>query len=213
MNDHDSRRELVIYGEGKVSAEPNAMDIHCSVQAENPLITTAVSQQSVKIRTLLARISTLKVPSKDITTLGYGWHKHNDYNRETQENVFKGWVVTQRLCIRASLVNSALIIERVADLIEVEHVIFVVKEADALREQASQLAIKDAQEKGLRRAEQLEVALGRVLYFVESHHGAMPPIPMIRTRGAVALAQAGAPELPPGETEIQATVTVVFEIE
>jgi len=61
-------------------------------------------------------------------------------------------------------------------------------------------------------AEQLGVALGQVLYFAESYQGATPPMPMIRTRGAVMMA-AGAPELPPGETEIQASVTVVFEIE
>lgn len=214
MSHHDdSRRELVIYGEGKVSAEPNATDIHCSVHAENPLITTAVSRQSAKMQQLLARLSSFEVPSKDISTLEYGWHERNDYNRETQENIFKGWVVTQRLRIRTSLVNSGLIIEKIADIAKVERIAFVVKEVDDLREQASRLAIKDAQEKGLRRAEQLEVALGQVLYFAESYQGAMPPMPMIRTRGAVAMAQAGAPELPPGEMEIQASVTVVFEIE
>lgn len=213
MSHHDdSRREMVIYGEGKVSAEPNATDIHCSVHAENPLITTAVKLQSGKMEQLLARLSPSEVPSKDISTLEYGWHERNDYNRETQENVFKGWVVAQRLRIRTSLVNSSLIIEKIADIAKVERVVFVVKEADDLREQASQLAIEDAQEKGLRRAEQLGVNLGDVLYFVESTHGAMPPSP-IRTRGGVALAQAGAPELPPGEMEIQASVTVVFEIE
>ncbi|MEK9195442.1 MAG: SIMPL domain-containing protein, partial [Patescibacteria group bacterium] len=147
MNDHDSRKQLVIYGEGKVSAEPDVTDVYCSVQAENPLITTAVRLQSEKMQALLARLSTFKIPSKDIITLEYGWNERNDYNQETREHVFKGWAVTQRLRIRAPLPPSSLIIQRIADLVKVERVNLVVKDADNLRELASQLAIFDAQQK------------------------------------------------------------------
>jgi uncharacterized protein YggE len=91
---------------------------------------------------------------------------------------------------------------------------FEIDDPEALKEQARREAIADAKEKAKRLAADLEVSLGKIVSFNENSNN---PQPYYRNDFAMmaksaVMEDSFVPELPAGENDINATVTITYKI-
>ena len=84
-------------------------------------------------------------------------------------------------------------------------------EPDKLKAQARAMAIADAKQKANELKNQLGISLGRIINFSEGYNGV--PVPKLYEK-AVGMGGmgGGGPEVPPGENEINVTVTITYQI-
>ncbi len=91
---------------------------------------------------------------------------------------------------------------------------FTIDEIDDLQAQAREEAIQDAQDKAKKLAAQLGLSLGEIRGFNEGYAGS-PPMPYYDR--AVMMNDAGeskamAPEIPAGQQEVTANVSITYEV-
>lgn len=147
-----------------------------------------------------------------MTYYHYGPRFEYEYIEGKQKQVQKGYEVTERFQFRDALDKGPSLCEGLAPYASLDSTHFAVSRYKEFDEHAVDLAIANADEKARRRAEKLKVVIGRVLHFEEG----MVHVPSHRGQERYAMSamadSEAAPELPAGEAEIQAFVTVVYEI-
>ena len=90
--------ELSIYE--SIEAEPDLVTIGAGVTSEAATAVDAMRANASQMQRVIDRLKALRVAEKDIQTQGINLNARYDYNRETSQNEFKGYTVSNRVSVR-----------------------------------------------------------------------------------------------------------------
>lgn len=215
-------------GEGKVVAKPDIAAISFSILTEATTSKIAQDSNSTKSKQVVDFLKKQDIDDKDIKTTGYkvypqyGYGKpvpmplgvegqsYPEYYPNNQKIV--GYQVNQSFEVKirdlekVSTVLDGLV---TAGANQINNLGFKVDNEEKLKEQARELAIKDAKEKASILKKQLGINLGKIVNYNE---GGYYPIYMKAEVDGRDGMGGGEPSVPTGENEITVSVSITYQI-
>jgi hypothetical protein len=214
----DSENRITVSGTGKVYTKPDLALTSFSVITEAETVAQALSQNTEKMNQIISFIKGQGVEDKDLKTIDFNIYPRYEWEEQSKippypagKRVLVGYEVRQSLQVKIrELTKIGEIIQGAADsgANQVGSLQFTVDDQDELKSQAREKAIEQAKEKAEELASQLGIKLVRITNFSES--GIVPRAYMLEESEAAI--GAGAPEIEIGETKIEVTVTLTYEI-
>lgn len=207
---------MVVTGEGKATAIPDIGKVSAGIQVTNGILSQAQDDVNKKSQSLVAALKNLGISDKDIKTTSYNIYPQQNYQASppvvTGYQVSVNYEVTVR---KIDQINNVLTTVTGAGANLVGSVSFDL--SDSARQKALGEARTDAVTQAKDNAESLArtsgVTLGRIINISENQSTA--PRPILMTEKAVGMGGGAAPSTPniqPGETEINLTVTLSYEV-
>ena len=214
----DSENRITVSGTGKVYIKPDLALTSFSVITEAKTIAEALSQNTEQMNQIISFIKGQGVEDKDLKTTDFNIYPRYEWEEKTEippypsgKRVLVGYEVRQSLQVKIrELTKIGEIIQGATDsgANQVGSLQFTVDDQDELKNQAREKAIEQAKEKAKELASQLGIKLVRITNFNES--GIVPRTYLLEESEAIM--GAGAPEIEIGETKIEVTVTLTYEI-
>lgn len=209
------RNTITVSGEGKVVGIPDVALIDLGMVVERPAVAAAQKENTRVMNELISKLKGMGVDAKDIQTTAYNVYPAYDWNNGKQ--TLRGYSVSQNVHVKVRD------LEKVGDIIgtagglganQIGGINFSVDEPEALRAQARLKAIENAKEKADALSRSADVRLVRVVNFQESYN-TPGPVPYY---DKMALGMGGAEAVPApaveaGSNEINANVTLTYEIQ
>lgn len=210
---------ITVSGTGKVVAKPDIAVADLSINVEAATAAAAQTNANKKSKAVVAFLKDKGIEERDIRTSGYNIYPQYDYN--DGKTRIRGYQVTQSLTVKIrDLDKSNTVLDGVVDagVNQVSSIRFDIDEPDKLKAEAREKAIKDANEKAQELRKQLGVKLGRIVSFSENASGVVYPTYMKLAEDSRTMGMGGAtsavpaPEIPAGENEIVANVSITYQI-
>lgn len=216
---------ITVTGEGEANAVPDVATFTFSVSADAATVAGAQEQVTKKTDAILKSLKDLGIEDKDIKTTDYSVYPKYVYNtiycittpcppQQKQDGYTASHSITVKVR-KADEAGKALAATGDAGATNLSGLTFQVDDSDAVVAEARSAAIKDAQEKAEKLADDLNVRLVRVVSYSDSfgYGGPMPYYAEVSmdARGG-AMNQAKAPTLPVGENKSTVVVSVTYEI-
>lgn len=220
---------ITVSGMGEVFAVPDRATFSVTIREEGAEVSDAQDKATEKANAIISYLKSSGVEEKDIKTVNYNVNPKYEWEQkacvpgtycEPGNQVLVGFEVWQSIQVKVQDPAQA------GDLLtgvgsrgasEVSGLSFTIEDEDALKSQAREMAIAEAEEKADALARQLGVSIVRVVGFYEDSYGYPEPyyakggVMMDMAMSARAEA-APAPELPAGENKITSNVNVTYEI-
>lgn len=217
---------ISVTGEGEVLAVPDIGQFTFSVRAEADDAASAQEQSGTVVNDIIAYLREAGVAENDIKTVNYNLYPRYDWVEEIclpgefcqrGERIQTGFEVNQTVQVKVRNTDQASAIisgvgEREAT--NISGLNFVVDDTDALQMEARELAIADAKAKAEVLAADLGVRLGEIAAFTEGTQ--YTPTPYQNRAVSFDMAEEsgfGGAELPMGEEETIARVTITYELD
>jgi len=216
---------ISVTGEGEVLAVPDIGQFSFSVNASGEDAATAQEKSGTKINDILAYLKEAGVEDKDIKTQNYSMYPRWRYEERVcafnsycppGERVENGFEVSQSVSVKVRDTEQAgAIIAGVGDkgATNISSLNFTIDDVDALKAEAREMAIKDAQDKASVLAAQLGVKVNRIVSYYEDEGYSYKAYAETR---AFSLGSADdgfeGPSLPVGEDSTTARVTITYEV-
>ena len=208
---------ITVSGDGRVFVAPDIAQLSLGVSTgRQPTAAAAAERLKTAMDQVIAAIKAQGVEDKDISTESFWLNPVYDYTNEGQ--IPRGFEANQSLRVKVrnlDNVSKVLGAATAAGANQAGGVNFTVDDPEEKRAEARAEAIKEAKEKAQVLADQLGVSLGEILNFNEGYGGGVPPVYMERSMGMGGgedAAQQAVP-LPPGEQELQVTVSITYELD
>ncbi|MBI2055746.1 MAG: SIMPL domain-containing protein [Candidatus Sungbacteria bacterium] len=221
-----TKLEIAVSGEGKVAARPDVAKITVSVLTQKAGLREATDENAKKSNAVADYVKKQGVAEKDIRTINYHIYPQQSYPRPCQVGdtpcieesqrppkitgyqVRNAFEVTIRDIAKAGDILGGVVGVGVND---VSGITFTIDKPEELQAEARARAIEDARKKAERLATNLGKRVGRMVSFSEGGGGR--PIYFSESN---ALARGGgisapSPAIEPGQTEITAVVSVIYE--
>lgn len=213
--DH-SRPVISVQGEGKVSAVPDIAELNFGVQTgRRKTAQDAMELLGKNMNAITQAVLAAGVEEKDIVTQNLWMNPSYDYF--DGKRVESGFEASQNLIVKVrdvSKLTSVLDAAVTKGANQVGGVSFTIDDPDALRAEARAMAIADAQEKAIKLAADLGMTLGAFKGYNEG--GYASPMPYARMDSmmveSVGMGGGGAPPIPTGEQDIQANISLMYEL-
>jgi uncharacterized protein YggE len=207
------RDTITISGEGKISAQPTLAQVNLGLLSEGRDIPMTQEDNSKKVNAIIAALKSLGIAEADMQTSNYSISPRYEYT-DGRQNII-GYSVSQNLAVKVrNLSQVGAVVAKAGELgsNQLNGITFTIDEPSVIQQAARKEAIADAEKKARELAQALGVNLVRVVGFSESTPGTPVP-PMYYSRlDAVAQAASVTPEIQPGELDVNADVTVTYEI-
>lgn len=208
----DAPRQIVVTGEGEVSAAPDMAVIHSGVSKDAPKAADAMAAAAEATSALLATVKAAGIEDRDVQTTRVGLDPRYQYSNDGRTPPrLVGYSASNALMIRVrdlSALGGLLDALAASGATEISGLSFAVAEPRPLEDEARTAAVNDARARAELLASAAGVTLGPVLQISEA--GAVPPAPQPMFR-EMAAADAAMP-VAAGEIDLRASVTVVFGI-
>ncbi|MDX1581013.1 MAG: SIMPL domain-containing protein [Alphaproteobacteria bacterium] len=196
-----------------IDIEPDIATISAGVTSEALTAVEAMRQNAVEMRSVIERIKSFGVAEKDIQTTGINLNARYDYDRNTQQQVFRGYQVSNRVSVklrdidRTGAVLDALVEAGATDLGGPS---FSADDDTAAKEEARNKAMARARAQALSYARMAGYGAIRLLEVSESIVGTGPVPRVVRTASAD-IAEESAP-VQPGMISSGVNLTVKYEM-
>lgn len=213
-----------VRGEGEVFAAPDVGRFTFSVRAEADDAATAQAQSAEAMNEIIAYLTEAGVAEADIKTTGYYLNPNYTYPERSVcasgmycppgEPVIDGYVVDQTVEVRVrDLDRSGELIAGAGarGATGVSGLQFTIDDEDALKAEAREQAIADAQEKAEALADQLGVRIVRMIGYYEDEGY----YPMYGYGGDAMMAKEesmAVANMPTGENSVMSNVNITYEI-
>ncbi len=204
-----------VTGRGEVSVVPDIVNLRLGIEAREESVAEAQTQAKEAMDRVMSALRENGVAEKDIKTQYFSIRRITKWDRDTEEEVVTGYLVTNMVTAKLRDTDKAgSIIDAVAraggDLTRIDNIAFSVDDPSPYYEEARKEAMVEAQDKAEQLAKLAGVRLGKPTYISEGAQFS-PPIP--RTVVVYEEAVGGAPTpISPGEMEISLTVNVAYAI-
>ncbi len=213
-----------VSGEGKVSAAPDVALLRLGIEVQAATVAEAQSRGSEAMNAVMAALLEKGVEEKDIKTQQFSiqpvkqWIEEEGGLRGRGKEIITGYRVTNRVVAKIRKIEDAgVTIEAVAtaggDLTRVDSISFTIDDPTPFNVQARELAVADAQAKAEQLAELSGVTLGKPTFISLSSPFVAPAFDMRGMGVAMAESAPGPPPISPGETEVRASVQIVYAIQ
>lgn len=206
---------MVVTGEGKATAIPDIAKVSAGIQDSGTSLTQVQNSVNKKSQALTDALKKSGIEEKDIRTTSYNISPQQDYQanppRITGYQVSVNYQVTVRSIDK---INDVLTTITGAGANLVGGVSFDLSDSAKLKamDEARHDAVAQAKENAQSLANAAGVTLGKVINVSESTNGQPRPMPLTATVGTVAEKSIEQPNIQPGETEIDLTVTLSYEV-
>jgi uncharacterized protein YggE len=197
-----------------VDSRPDLATVFAGVSTRAQTAVSAMQQNAQKMTAVVARIKALGVAEDDIQTAGINLSPQYDYDRNTQAQVFRGYVASNRVSVKLRKVEQtgpvldALVAAGANDVGGPE---FSVDDDSAYRAEARRNALERARVLATEYARQTGYSGLRLLEIDESVSGLQPPMPLMRAVKLEAQDAAATP-VQPGLVGTVVNVTVKYEL-
>lgn len=213
-------------GEGKVFVTPNIAMLSLTIRAQHTVLAEAQEAAATKGNGVTAFLKSRGVEEKDIKTTNYSVQPQYQYDNRPCVSGICPPQSPPRI-VSYEIVNTLSVkvrdLESVGELLsgsidaganEVSGPVFEIDDPEAAKDEAKEMAVKQAEENARRIAEKLGLRLVRVVGYSESG-GSEAPIMFSKmaedSRGGV-LALPPAPDVQVGQNEVRAFVTVTYRV-
>jgi hypothetical protein len=208
---------ITVSGTGEVYATPDVGLIDISVKTEARDVATATTDNSVKMNEILSFIKSSSIEEKDIKTTSFNINPVYAWEDKTGKRTLTGYEVNQTINVKirdltkvGSIISGAT--EKGAN--DVSSLSFIVDDDEKVKEDAKNLAIKDAQAKAKNLEKALGVKMVKIINFSENSYN--PVFVSYDSSYKMLNSSAGALEIAPtiqtGQNKITSTVTITYAI-
>ena len=204
---------ISVSGEGVVTATPDMAMVTVGVTTQAPDASDAVAANNRAMAELGKALDDFGIAERDRQTSSFNIFPRYDHGRNDNRTPrISSYEVSNQLTLRVRD------IDRLGDLLNavvssgsnrIGSLSFAIADETTLRDEARQLAVRDAERKAALYAEAAGGKLGRVVSISEA--GAPQQRPLMNTR--MMMAEAESVPVAAGENEIRAVVNVVYEFE
>jgi len=209
----DVRDSMSVDGEGKVIGVPDVAVVDLGVMTEGKEVLSAQTDNAKKMNTMINKLKGFGVEAKDIQTVNYSISPQYDWTNGKQ--LLRGYQVSQNLQVKIRDLTKISAVLQVAGEVgvnKISGVTFSIDDPEALRQQAREKAIVDAN----RKAAYLSKATGMKLSKVISVNEYTPEPPNNFKSYAEGfgggIATAPAPQVESGSLEVKVNLNVTYEI-
>lgn len=210
----EQRHSISINGEGKVVGVPDVAGIQLGYSVEKSTVAEAQRDNSEKMNSLIKQLKKdFNIDSQDIETTNYNITPV--YNWTDNKQVLRGYQVSQNVNLKVrdlDKVSPILQAAGTAGLNQIGGLSFEIDNPEKLKQQAREMALKQAKEKAEALAKIAGVKLGKIISFTESANEPMPVYRSYDMLNSKAVAGEAAPTIEAGSSEIKITATVEYEI-
>jgi uncharacterized protein YggE len=214
LADDELPRRLVVSGTGEASARPDVAVISAGVVAQASTAAAALAENTGAMNRVLEQLRTSGLPAEDVQTAQFSvtplYERRRPEAETTEPPKIVGYQVSNQVTARIrDLDRLGGVLDALvsAGANSISGPSFDITNPNTLLDQARDAAVADALAKASRYAAAAGVELGEILSIEEGGSYA-PPRPMMRAE-----AMAASVPIEPGQTELSASVTVVFEID
>lgn len=204
------KNTISVRGEGRVYTKPDIAIINLSVVTQGKELNDVQDENTEKMNGVIDFLKDFGVVEKDIKTVRYRINPRYSYEKGKAPRIV-GYEINQGLEVKIrELDKIGEILENSVDagINQVSSLNFKVDNDEEFKEEARELAIKDAREKAKMLASQLGVRLIKISGFDEATSF---DYPIYREYGIGGAAEA--PQIQVGENEIIVNVTLIYEID
>ncbi len=218
LENTNPKNTLSVSAEGKVKAVPDLATVDLGVMTNVATAAEAQDESAKKINAIIDFVKQQGVSSDDIATSQFNIYPNQDYR--DGKSTITGYVANQSITIKVRGVDKST--DKLSKILggvtaaganQINGVNLSFDDPDQFRQQAREQAITKAKEKAQALAQTAGLRLGRVVNVSEAQDFYGGPIPYAAgLGGAPADAKAVAPNIQPGNQDIVANMTVVFEV-
>lgn len=214
-NDNDV---ISVTGTGEVYATPDIGLINMSVVAKDDDVSVATTESSEKMNAIIEYLKGNSVEEKDIKTTSFNISPVYSWEEKTGRRNLDGYEVSQTVEVKIrDLSKVGDIISKSAELgaNNVSSLSFTVDDDEKVKEEAKELAIKDAKEKAKNLEKSLGVHLAKIVNFSE---GTYYPVTYssydsyYKSAGGAEMLSSVAPTIQTGQNKITSTVTITYSV-
>ncbi len=207
---------MVVTGEGKTTAVPDIAKVSAGIQDSGPNLATVQNSVNRSSKSLVNALKELGIEEKDIKTNSYNIYPQQDY--QARPPIITGYQVSINYIITVrdiDKINDVLTKLPASGANLVGGVTFDL--SDEARDKALNEARTDAVKTAKNNAESLAkasgVTLGRIINISESQGNLPRPMYSLDSKSAVGLGGGPTqPDVQPGTTEVDITVTLSYEV-
>ncbi|MFA5169154.1 MAG: SIMPL domain-containing protein [Candidatus Paceibacterota bacterium] len=207
---------ISVTGTGEVYVTPDIGLVSISVVAKNNNVSVATSESSEKMNSIIEYLKNNSVEEKDIKTTSFNIYPVYSWEDKTGKRNLDGYEVSQTIQVKIrDLTKVGDIISNATRLgaNDISSLSFTVDDDEKVKEEAKELAIKDAREK----AKNLEKSLGvRLVKIVNFSEGTYPnysdQLYKTVSGSGIMLESSIAPTIQTGQNKITSTVTITYSV-
>lgn len=209
---------IAVAGDGKVLAQPDMMKLTVATSEKGKTTALAQEQTNIKVKQIQELLMAAWVNSKDIQSSQISVYP--EYNYVVDSSSIVWYVSNHQLTITINDITEpqkvATIIDDVASIwgIQVQNIMYDIKDKTAVYQQARELAFAKAKAKAEQLAKLANVKLGDVIVINENQSTNYSPMPYMRNSlaadmGGVSM-EAGS--VNPGQLEYNLDLNIVYSI-
>lgn len=211
------KNTISVSAEGKVSAVPDLATVNLGVLTQGPTAAAVQDENSKKINKIIEFVKQQGISKDDIATSQFNIYPQQNY--QAGRSIIIGYQANQTITVKIRGVDKST--EKLGKILDgvtnnganqINGVSLSFDDPDNLRQQAREQAISKAKEKAGELAKIAGLRLGRVINLSESGNTPGPIPSYVEGFGGGGLERSVAPNIEPGNQDITASMTVVFEV-
>ena len=208
---------FVVTGEGKVTVTPDIAKITFGIQENGASLKQVQDSVNKKSKVLTDALKKLGIADNDIKTVSYNVYPQYDFTNPNQK--INGYQVSTNYEVTIKnfdVINDAIVTATASGANTVGQINFELNDATQKQklQDARDLAVKDAKDKAEGLARSAGITLGKIINVSENQNN-----PVVRqfalpvTGGGVDLQKSVTPpQVQPGQTEIDVTISLSYEV-
>lgn len=216
-NQTSENQVITVSGTGEVYATPDVGLIDISVRTEGKDVSTISNENNKKMNDIIAFVKSQSVEDKDIKTTGYNINPIYVYDYKSSKRSLSGYEIMQTINVKIrDLSKVGAIISGATDngANDVSSLSFIVDNDEQLKEDAKNLAIKDARAKAANLEKALGIKMVKIINFSENSYN---PVPLMYAESSYKMLDSTgsggvAPTIQTGQNKITSTVTITYAI-
>lgn len=205
-------QEISISGEGKIYAKPDVAVLVLGVENKGAKISDIVKDNTSKMNKIITDVKGSGVDEKDIQTTQYTITPEYNWT-EAGGRIFVGYVLTQQITVKIrDFEKVGTILDKAASdgANAIGDLQFTIDNPEAVQAEARQKAIDQAKEKAKTLAEQSGL---KIVKLINVSEGGYYPQPTYAKAAGLAMESLDvAPQIQPGQMEIDSTVTLTYRV-
>jgi uncharacterized protein len=212
-----SQDVISVTGTGELYVTPDIGVVEMSVRTENKNVSTATSENSKKMNSIIEYLKGNGVEEKDIKTTSFGISPVYSWEDKTGVRSLNSYEVDQSLQVKIrDLTKVGDIISKATELgaNNISSLSFTVDDDEKVKEDVKNLAIKDAKEKAKNLEKNLGVHLVKIVNFSEGgYYPTYSYDSSYKTVSGMGVESSSvSPTIQTGQNKMTSTVTITYSI-
>lgn len=196
-----------------VAADPDIATLSAGVTTIALNAVDALEENSENMDAVIARLEALGIDERDIQTTGVNVNPQYDYDPPSQQQIFRGYRVTNRVSVKLrEVARTGRVLDELvaAGATDIGGISWSIDDPSAAQDQARATALETARERALSMAQGAGYAGIRLLEISENISSSRP-MPMLEMAEASAVRNESAP-IRPGQVRTGVTISVTYEM-